>query len=144
MLSKHKNILSRNNMIKKIDNYCNGFWKPNKKNEIAFLSSTLLKKITGNNKSMNTGKLSEWYVSELLKNKGLSFKTQPIIHYNLSMTENVKTDNTIGVLTRSKYKCLQKSNSKLINSFSTCATISSKAISLKSGLTIWIISTFSN
>ena len=111
MLFKNKGMLFKNKgMIQKIDNYCNGIWKPNKKDETTFLSSSLLKKITGNNKSMNTGKLSEWYVAELLKSKGIAFKSQPIIRYNLNKV-NLRLDgyngttDTIpykGVVTRSK------------------------------------------
>lgn len=115
-------------MLTKIDNYCNGIWKPNKKEEISFLSSTLLKKITGNNKSMNTGKLSEWYVSELLKSKGLSFKSQPMIHYTTT-----DTTDTNGILTRSKSKLIttqQNSKSKLFKN--VLKMFSSSSINKKS------------
>jgi hypothetical protein len=120
MIFKNKGFNFKNKgLIQKIDNYCNGIWKPNKKEETTFLSSSLLKKVTGNNKSMNTGKLSEWYVGELLKSKGISFKSQPIIRYNLdkvnygnSLKQGV-VPSTQGMVTRSKSKLLSnKVNSK--------------------------------
>lgn len=112
MLSKSNKMLAKSNVIslknkgiiQKIDNYCNGIWKPNKKEETSFLSSSLLKKITGNNTSMNTGKLSEWYVGELLKSKGIAFKSQPIIRYNIDKKGTTETTGTSGVTTRSKSK----------------------------------------
>jgi hypothetical protein len=125
MIFKNKGFNFKNKgLIQKIDNYCNGIWKPNKKEETTFLSSSLLKKVTGNNKSMNTGKLSEWYVGELLKSKGISFKSQPIIRYNLdkvnygnSLKQGTATQgmvpSTQGMVTRSKSKLLSnKVNSK--------------------------------
>ena len=71
-------------IMKKINIYCNGIWKPNKKMETSFLSSKILKNVTGNNKSMNTGKLSEWYVGKILKDKGIEYQSQPSIHYTLN------------------------------------------------------------
>ena len=68
-------------IIHKIKNYCHGSWKPCKKEEHQFLSSNVLKNTTGNKKSMNTGKLSEWYINHILKTKGLTFKNQPKIQF---------------------------------------------------------------
>jgi hypothetical protein len=70
-------------VLRKVENYCKGIWKPNKKNETKFLSSNVLKNLTGNNKSMNTGKLSEWYIYYILNKKGIQFQIQPKIKYNL-------------------------------------------------------------
>jgi len=71
----------KSKLLKKISEYCNGVWRPNKKDEAKFLSSCMLKKLTGNNKSMNTGKLSEWYVGEILKKKGIKYQSQPVVKY---------------------------------------------------------------
>jgi len=71
-------------IMKKINMYCNGIWKPNKKTETSFLSSKTLKNVTGNNRSMNTGKLSEWYVGKILKDKGIEYQSQPSVHYTLN------------------------------------------------------------
>lgn len=86
---KGKKIINKmasacNPILKKINMYCNGTWKPTKKEETTFLSSQILKKTIGKNKSMNTGKLSEWYVSKILKDKGITFKEQPVIKYTLN------------------------------------------------------------
>lgn len=70
-------------VLRKVENYCKGIWKPSKKDEIKFLSSNVLKNLTGNNKSMNTGKLSEWYIYHILNKKGIHFQIQPKIKYNL-------------------------------------------------------------
>lgn len=115
MLSKLNGMLLKNKgMIQKIDNYCNGIWKPNKKEETSFLSSSLLKKITGNNTSMNTGKLSEWYVGELLKSKGIAFKSQPIIRYNIDKKRSSYYNSTVGMTgTTGTYGVTTRSKSKL-------------------------------
>jgi hypothetical protein len=68
-------------IINKIKNYCHGTWKPCKKEEELFLSSVSLKNTTGNKQSMNTGKLSEWYIHHVLKTKGIHFKNQPKIKF---------------------------------------------------------------
>jgi hypothetical protein len=117
-------------IFQKIDKYCNGLWKPNKKEEVKFLSSTLLKKITGNNKSLNTGKLSEWYVGEILRKNGIVYKSQPIIKYsyNTSNTQSTvpgkikkigKGNSLINriniIMTRSKTRQLNDANNILIN-----------------------------
>jgi hypothetical protein len=70
-------------IFKKIKNYCHGIWKPNKKDEQIFLSSNILKNTTGNKKSMNTGKLSEWYIRQILKDKKIIFQEQPRIKYQI-------------------------------------------------------------
>ncbi|NDA63903.1 MAG: hypothetical protein EBX50_18025 [Chitinophagia bacterium] len=77
-------LVKKSYLLQKIEKYCNGIWKPNKTDEFKFLSNGMLKKITGHNKSMNTGKLSEWYVGEILRKKGINYKCQPIIKYNLN------------------------------------------------------------
>jgi hypothetical protein len=81
-------MLKNRSLLQKIDKYCNGVWKPNKTDEFKFLSNGMLKKITGHNKSMNTGKLSEWYVGEILRKKGINYKCQPIVKYNLNNNLN--------------------------------------------------------
>lgn len=113
-------MLTKNRLIlQKIDKYCNGLWQPNKKEEFKFLSNNILKKITGHNKSMNTGKLSEWYVGEILRKKNIHYKCQPIIRYNLNKIIQ-KNDIAIkqkitrtGPMTRSKTFLLQKKNTQL-------------------------------
>lgn len=91
MLVKHRSrfcsgLNKSESLLQKIDKYCNGVWKPNKMDEFKFLSNSMLKKITGHNKSMNTGKLSEWYVGEILRKKGINYTCQPIVKYNLNNT----------------------------------------------------------
>ena len=79
-------LVKNRSLLQKIDKYCNGVWKPNKTDEFKFLSNGMLKKITGHNKSMNTGKLSEWYVGEILRKKGINYTCQPVVKYNLNKT----------------------------------------------------------
>jgi len=76
--------MKKNSLIfKKIKNYCHGVWKPNKKDEKIFLSSKILKNTTGNKTSMNTGKLSEWYIRQILNEKKIVFQEQPRIKYQM-------------------------------------------------------------
>ena len=82
-------------LLKKVSEYCNGVWKPSKKDEAKFLSSNILKRLTGKNKSMNTGKLSEWYVGEILKKKGIKYQSQPVINYTLESGRLLKTRNKV-------------------------------------------------
>lgn len=77
-------LKSKRNILKKINMYCTGKWKPNKTIEKSFLSNKILKKMIGNNSITNTGKLSEWYVSKILKDKKIDFLEQPIIKYNIN------------------------------------------------------------
>lgn len=76
-------MISKKCILNKINLYCTGKWKPDKKTEKLFLSNKILKTIIGKNNSMNTGKLSEWYVGKFLKTKKIKFLEQPVIHYTL-------------------------------------------------------------
>lgn len=78
-------LRTKKNILRKINMYCTGKWKPDKTIEKSFLSNRTLKKITGTAcTSMNTGKLSEWYVGKILKDKKVSFIRQPIVNYVLN------------------------------------------------------------
>ncbi len=66
------------NQIKK---YCSGKTRLNEEDEMKFLSDPELQKYTGVNLSKNSGKISEWYVGQLLKEKGIKYIQQPIIKY---------------------------------------------------------------
>lgn len=68
-------------ILDKIKHYCHGSWKPGQKEEKLFLSSKILKNTTGNKQSMNTGKLSEWYIHHILQTKGITFEKQPKITF---------------------------------------------------------------
>lgn len=65
----------------KIRRYCSGKSRLNASQERMFLSDTQLQSFTGVNLSKNSGKLSEWYVGQLLKEKGIEYIQQPTIKY---------------------------------------------------------------
>ena len=106
-------------IFQKIDKYCNGLWKPNKNEEVKFLSSTMLKKITGNNKSLNTGKLSEWYVGEILRKNGIVYKSQPIIKYSYN---TLNTQTTVLQCKPCKTKKKNNKSNSLINKINMIMT----------------------
>lgn len=65
----------------KIKKYCSGKSRLNAIQEKEFLSDPQLQEFTGVNLSKNSGKLSEWFVSQLLKEKGIDYLQQPTIKY---------------------------------------------------------------
>lgn len=65
----------------KIKKYCSGKSRLNAIQEKQFLSEPQLQEFTGVNLSRNSGKLSEWYVGQLLKDKGIEYLQQPTIKY---------------------------------------------------------------
>lgn len=69
------------NIINKINRYCSGKSRLNATQEKEFLLNTNIRNYTGVNLSKNSGKLSEWYVGQLLKNKGIEYVQQPTIKY---------------------------------------------------------------
>ena len=68
-------------MYAKIKRYCSGKSRLNASQERAFLSDPDLQAFTGVNLSKNSGKLSEWYVGQVLKEKGIKYIQQPTIKY---------------------------------------------------------------
>jgi len=73
--------------ISQVKKYCTGLWKPLTQNdELLFLKSNQLLDLTGNIQSMNTGKLSEWFVSYLLKTNNIKYISQPKIDYIDNLT----------------------------------------------------------
>lgn len=82
ILIKLKRILNKMFKIKK---YCEGDWYPNKTQEILFLKdagiSNFMKMTKPNYSNINTGRLSEWYIEELLKKNNYNYITQPKIKY---------------------------------------------------------------
>lgn len=68
-------------MFRRIKSYCSGKIKLDAIQEKNFLLDSKLKQFTGLNLSKNSGKLSEWYVAQLLKDKGIQYECQPIIKY---------------------------------------------------------------
>lgn len=67
-------------MINEIKEFCEGS-KLDSELEQQFLKNPCLKSLTGVNTSNNSGKISEWYVKETLKNKNIKYIEQPIIRY---------------------------------------------------------------
>lgn len=65
----------------KIKKYCSGKTKLSEVDEYKFLSEPELQNFTGVNLSKNSGKISEWYVGQLLKERGIKYVQQPIIKY---------------------------------------------------------------
>ena len=65
----------------KIKRYCSGKSRLNALQEKDFLADINLHTYTGVNLSKNSGKISEWYVCQLLKEKGIEFVEQPNIKY---------------------------------------------------------------
>ena len=68
-------------MFNNIKTYCSGRVKFNMEQEKQFLSNINLHKYTGVNLSKNSGKISEWYVGQILREKGIEYNPQPIIKY---------------------------------------------------------------
>jgi hypothetical protein len=68
-------------LVDKIKRYCSGRSRLNAIQEKEFLSNINLQHYTGVNLSRNSGKLSEWYVGQLLKEKGIKYLQQPTIKY---------------------------------------------------------------
>ncbi len=68
-------------MLNNIKKYCSGKVKFNINQEKQFLSDSYLHEFTGVNLSKNSGKISEWYVGQLLHEKGIKFIAQPNIKY---------------------------------------------------------------
>jgi hypothetical protein len=68
-------------IFNKIKKYCSGKFRFNAKNEKEFLSDINLQTYTGVNLSKNSGKISEWYVGQLLNNNGIHYISQPTIKY---------------------------------------------------------------
>lgn len=71
----------QNDIYNTIKRYCSGKSRLNATQEREFLSNPELREFTGVNLSKNSGKISEWYVSQLLKEKGIDFVKQPTIKY---------------------------------------------------------------
>jgi hypothetical protein len=68
-------------MFNRIKKYCSGSVKFDTIEEKKFLLDNKLKAFTGLNLSKNSGKLSEWYVAQVLKEKRVKYVCQPIIKY---------------------------------------------------------------
>lgn len=68
-------------MLNKIKRYCVGKSRLSYTQEKQFLTDSNLQEFTNVNLSRNSGKISEWYVCQLLKDKGVEFIAQPIIKY---------------------------------------------------------------
>ena len=68
-------------MLNKIKRYCLGKSRLTCIQEKQFLADSDLQEFTGVNLSKNSGKISEWYVYHLLKDKGIEFIAQPTIKY---------------------------------------------------------------
>lgn len=68
-------------MLNNIKKYCLGLSKLTLVEEKRFLANESLQEFTNVNLSKNSGKISEWYVSQLLTEKGIEFIPQPIIKY---------------------------------------------------------------
>jgi len=68
-------------ILNKIKKYCSGKSRLNANKEKEFLSDVNLHTYTGVNLSKNSGKISEWYVGYLLKEKGIDYLQQPTIKY---------------------------------------------------------------
>lgn len=67
----------------KIKRYCSGKLILNALQEKDFLADINLHAYTGVNLSKNSGKISEWYVCQLLKEKCIDFLEQPNIKYGV-------------------------------------------------------------
>jgi len=68
-------------LLNNIKRYCSGKIKLTIEQEKQFLSNINLHKYTGVNLSKNSGKISEWYVGNVLREKGIDYIAQPIIKY---------------------------------------------------------------
>lgn len=68
-------------MFNNIKRYCSGKVKFTSEQEKEFLSNNNLHTFTGVNLSKNSGKISEWYVGQVLREKGIQYTPQPIIKY---------------------------------------------------------------
>lgn len=68
-------------ILNKIKKYCSGRSRLNAKQEKEFLSDNNLHVYTGVNLSKNSGKISEWYVGYLLREKNIEYIQQPTIKY---------------------------------------------------------------
>ena len=75
-----KNKMQRN-IYNKIKQYCSGRSRLNAIQEKAFLSDPELQAFTGVNLSKNSGKISEWYVGQILKEHDVDYIQQPTIKY---------------------------------------------------------------
>ena len=64
-------------MLNKIKRYCLGKSRLSYIQEKQFLADSCLQDFTGVNLSKNSGKISEWYVCQLLKDKGIEFISIP-------------------------------------------------------------------
>lgn len=79
--SKNVNKKHQDIIYERIRNYCSGKTKFDTFEELDFLSDPELQNFTGVNLSTNSGKISEWYVSKVLEQRGVDFIKQPIIKY---------------------------------------------------------------
>jgi hypothetical protein len=68
-------------MFNNIKRYCSGKVKFTMEQEKEFLSNNNLHTYTGVNLSKNSGKISEWYVGQVLREKGIQYTPQPTIKY---------------------------------------------------------------
>ena len=68
-------------MLNNIKRYCVGKSRLSCVDEKNFLADLKLKEFTGVNTSKNTGKISEWYVGNILKDNNVEFISQPMIKY---------------------------------------------------------------
>ena len=71
-------------MFQKIENYCLATFIPNKLQEIQFLKEASI--FIQSKNTLNSGKLAEWYISQILKNLDVNFQVQPKIEYILDNT----------------------------------------------------------
>lgn len=71
-------------MFKKIESYCLAKYIPNKKEEAEFLKEASF--FINSKNTLNSGKLAEWYISEMLENSKVNFQVQPKIEYKIENT----------------------------------------------------------
>lgn len=71
----------QNDIYNKIKKYCSGKSRLNANQEKEFLADINVQNYTGVNLSKNSGKLSEWYVGQLLSENGIDYLQQPTIRY---------------------------------------------------------------
>lgn len=71
-------------MYKLIREYCCGIYKKCVKSERKFLMDKRVCRHTGVNVSKNSGKISEWYVGEVLRRCGIKYIKHPKIKYGMN------------------------------------------------------------
>ena len=67
-------------LFKKIENYCLAKWIPTVQEESVFLKQTA--ELLNTKSNLNSGRVSEWYISHILDNANIEYIEQPRVNYN--------------------------------------------------------------